>query len=277
MKKLCLIVLLITSVTKGYSQGSELGLFLGLSTYKGELKHELFTTDYIHPSVGLHFRKNFNPHWSANLNITMGEISAADSTSDDPFQLERNLSFKSNILELGGRIEFNFFPYLIGGTDTWPFTPFLFIGIAGYRFNPIAVIDDDEIELQPLGTEGQGTSGYPDRKKYKRTQISIPYGGGFKFSVTKRIGINLEAGVRKTYTDYLDDVSTTYADRSVLLENGVLAVVLSDRSPGAANDNFTGKQRGNSQDTDKYLFAGITFSFRLGNLKSVNCHFDQPN
>ncbi len=82
--------------------------------------------------------------------------------------------------------------------------------------------------------------------------------------------------MRKTYTDYLDDVSTTYADKAILSENGVLAVILSDRSPGASNDNFIGKQRGNSRDTDKYMFAGITLSFRLGNLTRENCHFDLP-
>lgn len=275
MKKICSFVLLILTLTQGYSQGSELALFLGASTYKGELKHELFTTEYIHPAIGFQFRKNFSRHWAGNLNIFYGGISAADSTSDDPFQTERNLSFKSTVLEVGGRIEFNFFPYYIGNED-WPFTPFLFIGVAGYRFNPMAEIGDDEFELQPLGTEGQGTSGYPDRKKYKRTQIAMPYGGGFKFTLTRRIGVNLEVGVRKTYTDYLDDVSTTYADKAILLENGNLAVLLSDRSPGAGTRDYTGKQRGNSKDTDKYLFAGITFAFRLGALKRENCHFDMP-
>lgn len=276
MKNLCLLFLITFTLAESYSQGSEMGLFIGASTYKGELKHELFTLDYLHPVIGLHYRKNFSKHWAGNLNASFGGVSAADSTSDDPYQLERNLSFKSTILELGGRIEFNFFPYYIGNED-WPFTPFLFIGIAGYRFNPIAEIGDSEFELQPLGTEGQGTSGYPERKKYKRTQIALPYGGGFKITLTPRVGVNIEAGVRKTYTDYLDDVSTTYADKAYLLENGTVAVILSDRSPGAANDNFVDKQRGNSKDTDKYLFAGITFSFRLGNLKKENCHFDQPN
>ncbi|MGI8893442.1 MAG: DUF6089 family protein [Bacteroidia bacterium] len=275
MKKLCFLFLVIFSFSQSFSQGSELGLFLGVATYGGELKHQLFTTDYIHPAIGLQFRKNFSKHWSANLNATYGKISAADSTSEDPFQLERNLSFKSNILEVGGRLEFNFFPYYIGNED-WPFTPFLFIGIAGYRFNPMAEIGDDEFELQPLGTEGQGTTSYPDRKKYKRTQISVPYGGGFKFTLTRRVGVNIEAGVRKTYTDYLDDVSTTYADKATLSENGTLAIILSDRSPGAALDDFTGKQRGNSRDTDKYLFAGVTLSFRLGNLTREKCHFDLP-
>ena len=275
MKKLGLLLVGLLFLLNVKGQGSEIGLFVGASTYKGELKHELFTLDYIHPVVGVQFRKNFNPHWSANINLNYGKISAADSTSDDPFQLTRNLSFKSRILELGGRFEFNFFPYQFAGGD-WPFTPFLFIGVAGYRFNPLAELGDEDIELQPLGTEGQGTAAFPERKKYKRTQIAIPYGGGFKFSLTRRIGINLEVGVRKTYTDYLDDVSTTYVDKAVLLENGITAVILSDRTPGDLNDNFPGKQRGNSQDTDKYMFGGITFSFLLGKLNKQNCAFDMP-
>src|SRR5205085_5282395 len=85
----------------------------------------------------------------------------------------------------------------------------------------------DVYELEPLGTEGQGVNGM---KPSKRVPIALPIGGGIKVSLG-RMGIGLELGARRTYTDYLDDVSTIYPDmNALLLNNGPVAVALSDRS-----------------------------------------------
>ncbi len=267
---LCFIILL--GAGKGtVAQSTELGLSIGTTVYKGELNHDLADIRFHNLAGGINFRKNLNDHWALNASLLVGKLIGADSLSESLYDVNRNLSFQSGIAELAGRVEFNFFPYQIGSGD-WPFTPFLFIGFSAFRFNPKGELNGNLYELQPLGTEGQGSSLYPDRKKYKRTQVAIPYGGGFKFSVSKRIGINIEAGVRKTYSDYLDDVSLTYADRNILLiENGSLSALLSDKSPNQQLDNFTGKQRGNSQDYDKFMYTGITFAFRLGSLTNDKC------
>ena len=90
------------------------------------------------------------------------------------------------------------------------------------------------IDLQPLGTEGQGTTAYPDRKKYSRTQIAIPMGGGVKISLNDNLNIAFSFSARKTYTDYLDDVSTTYPGTPT--EFGASNIEMSDPTYTHAKD-----------------------------------------
>jgi hypothetical protein len=84
--------------------------------------------------------------------------------------------------------------------------------------------------------------------------------------------MTIEAGARRLYTDYLDDVSTTYADKDVLLSNyGETSVILSDRSIDGQAANNTDRQRGNASDNDWYMFAGISLNFTLSSKYSDNC------
>ena len=126
------------------------------------------------------------------------------------------------------------------------------------------------VDLQPLSTEGQGTTSFPDRKKYMLAQFAIPFGGGFKFSLNKVSNIILEYSIRKTFTDYLDDVSTTYPGENVLRpEFGNESVYMSDPT-----GNFiAGDQRGNSEKDDWYSYIGITISFKL-NDNNKGCDYE---
>ncbi|MFM7902216.1 MAG: DUF6089 family protein, partial [Bacteroidota bacterium] len=100
----------------------------------------------------------------------------------------------------------------------------------------------------------------------------IPFGGGMKFKISRRFGVTVEAGARRTYTDYLDDVSTTYADKSVLFaSNGDLSAVLSDRSLDGQTVDNTNRQRGNASDNDWYMFTGISLNYTLSKKYSDNC------
>ena len=254
------------------AQSSEAGLFLGVATYKGELQNHLFSTKFIKPAVGILYRRNLNSHWGYRLGITYGAVTADDAESDDDYQVRRNLSFRSRILDFHGVFEFNFFSYQLASDRSAKWTPFLFGGLSIYHFNPQAELDGEWYDLQPLGTEGQGTDAYPSREKYKRTQVALPFGGGFKFRFTRRFGMTVEAGARRLYTDYLDDVSTTYADKDVLLSNyGETSVILSDRSIDGQAANNTDRQRGNASDNDWYMFAGISLNFTLSSKYSDNC------
>src|SRR6185436_16762832 len=227
MKKSIVFLLFILFSESSFSQSSEIGIMLGVSSYKGDLNGSLFNPNSFHPAVGVLYRHCYNNHWSLKFGINYGTVSGDDSQSDDPFQQYRNLSFISSILELEGQYEFNFFPFQTANRTT-PGTPFLFLGLAVFKFNPKAELDGTDYSLQPLGTEGQGTPGYPDRKKYKRVQVSFPFGGGYKFRLSNRFGVTIEAGARKSTTDYLDDVSKTYAKKDVLLAaHGPEAVRLS--------------------------------------------------
>jgi hypothetical protein len=267
MKKLLCIASAVTLLPACLlAQKQEAGLMLGGSTYKGELNPVILDSRFFNPAAGAFYRYNFNRHFSWRTNAYYGFITGDDSKATSEFNRNRNLSFQSELLDVGTGPEFNFFPYEIGNPK-YPFTTYIFTGINLFKFNPKAVYIDPVSgertldELQPLGTEGQGTTEYPDRKEYALTQMSIPMGGGIKINIGQ-IGIGLELGARYTFTDYLDDVSKTYADRQVLsAQNGERAAVLSDRS--LSGDAKTGGERGNPNDNDWYMFGGITIFFRL--------------
>ncbi|NTW34188.1 MAG: cation transporter, partial [Bacteroidetes bacterium] len=203
-----------------------------------------------------------------------GTIEANDDVVG--FNSDRNLSFKSSLFEVSSQIELNFFPYTTGNKDKNYFTPYLFIGVSFFSFNPKASYDGVWYDLQPLGTEGQGNSVYPDRKPYSLVGLSCPFGIGLKYSVGSSICIGAEWGLRKTNTDYIDDVSTTYPNLAVVsAEHGAIAAILSDRSFSALEDNVdhTDLQRGNSVSKDWYSFAGLfitpNLSRSLSRRKSV--------
>lgn len=243
---------------------------MGVSSYKGDIIHSVFDPSGFHPAGGIYWRRSVSNHWSYRLGVHYGTIGGDDAQSDDPFQLYRNLNFRSRILEGSLIFEFNFFEYQTANpVSTW--SPYILGGIGFYKFNPKASLGDDWVELQPLGTEGQGLAGY-ERKKYKRFQMSIPFGGGLKIKLAQRIGIAFEAGVRRTFTDYLDDISTTYPRKDLLLtQNGPLAVILSDRSVDQLTDHNDDRQRGDAAHNDWYMFAGIHLSFTLSKKYTDSC------
>lgn len=260
MRKLvCSIILLLFAVTT-YAQQSQVGLMGGVTYYVGDLNPNkqfyLFK-----PAGGIFYRYNFNPRMAIRGNVIYGGVEGDDSKSNDTFALNRNLYFKSVVLEFSAYFEFNFFNYVLGDPK-YPFTPYLFAGASIFRFNPKAELNGDEFALQPLGTEGQGTTVYPERKKYSLTNPSLLFGVGLKWNVFRSFGMGLEWGMRRTFTDYLDDVSKTYADPLVVAaENGPDAALLSDRSADPGTN--TGRQRGNSKTTDWFSFAGLSLTFKI--------------
>lgn len=275
LKKPATLLLLLSFcfVFQSRAQYTELGLMIGGSNYKGELSEHTFNTDFLHLAGGGFIRHNWNRHWSYRINLYFGKISGDDALGSTYFQNFRNLSFESGIQELSGLIEFNFFPYEIGKRE-YRFTPYIHSGLTLFHFNPKAQFGDDLVELQPLGTEGQFIN---NDKSYKRFQIALPIGGGIKFNLGRQFGIAIEVSARRAYTDYLDDVSTTYPDKIRLgAASGPLAVAMSDRSiiPVDSLINYpsiTGRQRGNSENNDWYIFGGITLNIRLSSVLADVC------
>ncbi len=248
------------------AQNIEVGLQFGASGYQGDLSpnQSIVSTSEFHPSLGVYGRYNKNRYLGYRVNFSYGTISGTDADSNDDGRRARNLSFRSKVLELALIGEYN----ILGRHKRM--TPYLFGGVALFRFNPEANYDGRLIELQPLGTEGQGIDGFGE--KYKRTQFSIPMGAGFKFAVNKNFNISLEMGLRKTFTDYLDDVSGSYVSYSQLLaENGEQAALLGNRTGEFQGTDPvsvpTGTQRGNPDSKDWYFITNISVSYNLWNDK----------
>ncbi len=257
MKKLLLFLISISPFFLS-AQHFEVGANLGISYYEGDLTVSTVggRLDQINFGGGGFLRYNINNFMAARASINYGRLSGEDGGE----RADRNLNFSSNVLEFALTGEFNvlgFQPYNLERV----FSPFIFAGVAVFKFNPTTVFEGQTVDLQPIGTEGQGLAAFPDRRPYNLTQFAIPLGAGLKYALNDAWNVGIEAGIRVTFTDYIDDVSLTYPGRELLLENGgELAANLSDRS---VDGRAAGISRGNAGVNDYYFFGGVTISYNF--------------
>lgn len=267
-KLISLLVLLSLSIISLWGQqGWEAGGWLGVSHYFGDLNTNLRIGDPGY-SGGLIGRYNFNKRVCLKLSGNYGNVSAQDADSDNLYERARNQSFRSVIVDGTAQMEFNFLTYTHGSKDEF-FTPYLLAGLNVFYFNPQAEYNGEWVDLRPLGTEGQFRG-----EEYYTTQVGLAYGIGLKVDLSYRWSLNIELSARRIFTDYLDDVSTVYADKEDLEKlRGDVAVTLSDRSlllPGVNEDGALsqpGRQRGNSVTKDTYAFLGVGLVYYFGDLK----------
>jgi hypothetical protein len=259
MKKLLFCLSLLLIVYSIHAQRLLLTGFAGMSNYQGDLQDKRFTFDQAHVAVGLGGAYELTDQLFITAGIKVGKISGDDKRVNK--NISRNLNFSSPLSEFQFGLEYDLF-----NLKEQDVTPYFFAGIAGFHFNP-STFDSlgRKTFLQPLGTEGQGF--YNGRKKYNLTGVSIPFGAGIKMALNQQVRLGFEIGLRKTFTDYLDDVSTTFADKTQLLQNnGPLAVQLAFRSDELKPTFIypaAGSIRGNPASKDWYYFAGFTISFRI--------------
>lgn len=241
---------------------SEIGFMAGGTYYIGDLNQRHF--HHFNPAAQLLYRFNINARLAYRLNFTYGKIEGYDSESSDAYYKNRNLSFQTDLWELGSGMEITYFPFEVGN-PRYRGTFYLMAELSLTRINPKTNFNGSLVELQPLGTEGQG-SNLSERGKYARVQLGVPIAIGARMTITKNIGLNVEYGVRFLFTDFLDDVGgASYQDPIELAgTNGPLAAALSNRS--LDQDRFG--QRGNRATRDWYFFTGIGLTFRLGGKNS---------
>ncbi len=241
-------------------KGYELGGWLGISNYFGELNSGF---SLLEPGIagGVNFRLLFNERISMKTMLSYGTVKGDDGDSYNTFEKQRNLSFKSPVIDFTHQFEFNFLPY-IHGSSTDYFTPYLLTGLDIFYYNPQAKLNGKWYSLRELGTEGQALG-----EEYFEYAAGLVVGGGIKWDINHILSVNLEMSYRFISTDYLDDVSTSYPNMQELSTlRGEIAKQLSDRSgiPGFA---VQGKQRGNSRDKDKFSFVGVSLMYYFGSLE----------
>ncbi|MCX6350372.1 MAG: DUF6089 family protein [Bacteroidetes bacterium] len=249
------------------SQFWEIGILGGATQYNGDLSPYLVTMQETQPCYGAFARYNLNTRYTVKGNVFRGKITGSDLNAINNKTKERNLSFRSDIIDLAVTIEYNLLPFEANFNSRKRFAPYIFGGLTVFHFGPEALYKGKWIPLQPLGTEGQNTTQHNDRTKYALTQIGIPFGMGIKYSLNNNWCIGAEFGLRKTFTDYLDDVSTTYVEPGLLEKsNGTLAEALSNRS-GELDGKphyFTAKdERGDATTKDWYMMGGLTLSYTI--------------
>jgi Domain of unknown function (DUF6089) len=256
------------------AQVSEIGLTAGAAYYIGDLNPTRHYPVGTQPAVGFFYRYNFNQHYAFRLQGLYTHLQAFDSDSNDSLQLLRNLGFRTVLFEVAATFEINFLKYRGLGKDTKNWTPYMFFGLAYFHMNPQNKLNDTWYDLQPLGTEGQGSTvgGAP----YNLDVISIPFGFGFKFALTDKWDLGLEWGLRRTYTDHLDDVSGNYVDNAQLtFETGPLTAALADPSPLRPTGINTGRARGDGYTRDWYQYTGISLSMLLSRFTECDAIWDR--
>ncbi|MEG1762002.1 MAG: DUF6089 family protein [Bacteroidales bacterium] len=260
-KIVCVLMLLFLCVPV-LAQRSEIGAIAGASFYLGDLNpKKLFSQSKF--SGGVFYRYNIDTRWAFRANLMYMGLSADDKKMKNP----RNLNFKNNVYDFSAMIEVNFLNFFVGSKHEYRFTPYLTAGVAVFFHKPKAYYFNEHgktlwQDLQVLHTEGQGMMEYPNAKPYSLVQFAIPFGVGFKYSISQRLCIGVEWTFRKTFTDYIDDVGGAYADPALLMaEYGGLSAYFSDPSE---NGNPVGSLRGNPSTKDWYSMAGFTLSIKLG-------------
>ena len=273
MKKLFLLISVFFSLTS-IAQVKEFGFFSGVGYYLGDLNRNHFSQQDI--CLGAVYKADFpNERMSLRFHLMYNKLRASDDVSGEINQIYRNLSFKSEIIEFGPVLEIDFFPFHPGQnhTDEPDFgSPYFLIGINYMRMNPKGKYGNDWIDLQPLGTEGQGTILRNDNneivKKYSLNQIVIPFGLGVKMNITHHLSLSVEYGMRKTFTDFLDDVSGLYPNLDELETYSAKASEMSGKSSSIYDVRY-GSQRGNSSDKDWYAVSGVILTYEF--FKDVVC------
>jgi len=256
---LFIILFLIISQVVHAQKGVELGAWLGVTHYYGDLQTELAISD---PGLagGFIFRYNFDNRISVKSSLNIGRISASDADSQNTFERQRNLSFRSNVVDLSAQFEFNFLPYVHGSKDEF-FTPYLLLGISTFAFSPKTELEGEVFDLRSFGTEGQ-----PINEEYGRFSLAPTIGMGIKWDINVDWSFNVELSIHSSQTDYLDDVSGVYPNFNQLRTvRGPTAVALSDRSIGGGIGE-PNRQRGNSRNNDTYVFFGISVLRYFGTL-----------
>lgn len=199
-------------------------------------------------------------------------VSGDDKLTAEPFRHGRNLSFKASIYEISAIYEYYLVEakqgrmYKVRGTKgglNFVVGICPFIGIGAFYFNPKAQYKGRWVPLQPLGTEGQGLK--EGTKKYSRLNYSIPMGLQIRYPISSNMALELELGFRKTFTDYIDDVSTTYYDNKEIRKNyGDVAAELADRSlPDSPAGSSMGDQRGDETEKDSYMFGILSLDYKI--------------
>lgn len=220
---------------------------------------------------------------AADLTYLEGSDDIITTTGiDELWRKQRNLDFKTTVVE--GYLAAEIFPtmWLNRNKENEPrLRPYVLAGVGVFHFNPKGSITDATTgdktwhKLQPLGLEGQGMQEYPQSRPYKLTQINIPLGGGIKYYASERINLSAEVLYRKTFTDYIDDVSAQYIDPTLYAKyltpaNADLAYKLSDKSVGIIYPGMTrypaNTQRGDTKNGDTYFSVVMKIGIRLGEI-----------
>ena len=278
-----LLLLVIFSCNFSQAQYLEYGLGLGQSVYWGDLNTPEFSTNLSNRkwATQAFLRYNHTEHLSFKVNLLYGKLSGDDRKSNLDWQQLRNLRFESHLVEASFLGEYYLFG--IDYNAGKKFSPFVTAGMSLFTFNPTTDFQGERIDLQPLGTEGQGLPGYGN--KYSKVAFSIPFGAGARIALNQKLSLNIDIIGRRTFTDYIDDVSGTDVNYNELLAgNGQLAADLGNRQAEALGQSEpvqlpSGTKRGGELVRDYFFTFMVSANYYLSstNLFSKGARISTSN
>jgi hypothetical protein len=195
-------------------QYTSIGVNLNAMNYFGDLNPSTnfasFKLGDTRPNLGISITHRFFPRVSGRFGLAYGRITAEDGDNanrDDNnarYRYTRNMNFRNDIAEASAVMIVDLIENRNNYLKRPDFVPYLFAGVAGFYHNPKGKDQNGNyIPLQPLQTEG---------KDYSKVSFAIPFGAGVRYRINRNLDASFEIGLRKTFTGYLDDVSTRYAN-----------------------------------------------------------------
>ena len=246
--------------------------FLGDLGGRDRIGKDYSLADMDWPSTGVGgmvgFRYRFHPYWATTSSLNVGLLRGNDALTNEIIRQSRNLHFRSLVVEFHQRLEVILlanekFGHRYGLSRHSKKMKdhneqlYLFGGIGISYFNPKAQYNGAWTALRPLSTEGQGLEG--GVKKTLPITATVPLGIGFRWGLNRMWRMGIEATYVKTFSDYIDDVSTeSYVADILLAEKGPEAAYLSNPSQQNTSWFGTGQQRGDEQK-DAYFYVNFVF------------------
>ncbi len=200
--------------TLSYAQKkSDFGIFSGTSFYKGDLNP---TKNFYLPglAVGPIYRYNFEARNSIRLSTIYHSLKGETNGYGDPYVESLNSRFDATFVDVAANYEINFIPYK---TANRKLNQSLYLSV-GLSYNLLL------------------SSNNPEAKNH----LTLPFGMGYKFNLTKKLSAGAEMSVRKTFSDSAIDGETNIASES--------------------NKALFGNK-------DWYTFAGIFISYKIFNFR----------
>ncbi len=262
----CLLALCFASQSQEKNTGNFMGvkgkynleLGAGLATYEGDLTQK--STFFGQPGFAFTLGSDYNfSEWvQLNLGFSFMRLRADDKKNSDTLLTARNLNFTSNVWDINATVQINL-------PSFGKFTPYVDGGIGLFHFNPTTIDRyGNKQMLHKMETEGQGLMD-ANRPHYLLTEVQLPFGAGVQYSLSKTMALKFDVLFRKTFTDYIDDVSTTYAEASVIDKKFPLIKQLAFRGdeikPGAPYPS--GARRGNPDKKDFYYTGQVKLVYQL--------------
>ena len=176
----CWMLLLMMTVSL------EVGGGIGAVTYLGDFNSNLFRD--MQPMGSLLAKYRIDPRQALALNISYGKLKGSSSNEKTYYPDSiKDYSFKTNLVDVGLRYEYNFWPYGTGQEyrGAKRLTPYIYIGMGA-------------------------TIAKADTADKTEVAFNLPLGGGVKYKMADRLNLGVEWTIHFTTSDMLDGVKDPY-------------------------------------------------------------------